>query len=200
MSLQFLAARSVRCPKCPAMPGELCSSTGGGNFMNVPVHAKRVERIEDWTPQQMMVAVELVRAQSTRSVHSLSAGYYDVTEAAAKPIVKPAAKPPTPRGVRLSQAQAAAIELAAQSGGILYVSTAHFRGDAARRKVANAVLERGIFRDAGLNPDQYGRDLALTWFGWQVYRQHSAVIRRLDDVEAAELEERARSRELKEAS
>ncbi len=195
MSFEFLAARSVRCPLCPAIPGEQCISTGGGNYAVVPVHRQRVARIADWTEQQMMVAVELVRAQGTRPVHLLPAGYYDVTEAAAKPIPARAVKRPTPRGVRLSDRQAETIEIAAQNGGTYYASTVHFHGDAARRQVANAVVERGIFREAGFASDGYDRVLEMTWFGWQVYRQHRMVIRRLDDAVAAEFEERARARE-----
>ncbi len=195
MSFAFLAARSVRCPFCPAFPGERCSSTGGGNYATVPVHQQRVDRLEGWSAQQMTVAVELVHAQGTRPVHLLPAGYYDVTEAAAKPIPVRSAKTLTPRGVRLSERQAEAIELAAQSDGTYYVSTAHFHGDAARRQVANAVVERGIFREVGLTSGGYDRVLELTWFGWQVYRLNARIIRRLDDAVAAEFEERARERE-----
>lgn len=188
------AVKTVTCPRCEARPGQECQSTGGGNGGPVSTHAVRFERIAAWSPGQMFAASDLVKAQGRTWWAHLPVGYYAATEAAAAPIVVKT-RTATPKGVRLSEAQAERIEWAAQSEGRYDVSTAHFHGDAADRQSVNALEEKGILRFVETIDHGYSRRLELTAFGWQVYRQHRLVIRNLPDEVAADLEAKAAAAE-----
>jgi hypothetical protein len=175
-----LAARSVKCPKCDAHPGQECESTGGGNRALVPTHKARWARLAGWSEEQMAAANALVRKQGSTWWPRLPAGFYAAQEASAAPI-PPKVKAVTPKGVRLSEQQAERVELAAANGGVYHVSTAHFHGDAADRQSVNALEEKGILRFVALTDSGYGRRMELTEFGWKVYHQHRLVIRRVPD-------------------
>lgn len=176
-----VAAKAVTCPRCKARPGHRCTSTGGGNFAYVPVHAVRRRRVEAWTNERAQSAAGLVRQLERlpwsgwpiTAVDALAA-----FEAAAEPVEAKPAGTSTPKGARLSEAQAERIEWAAQAGGRYTVSTAHFHGDAADRQSVQALEGKGILAEVGRTSDGYDRVLELTEFGWQVYRQHRLIIRR----------------------
>lgn len=191
-----VAAQSVRCPLCEARPGYRCTSTGGGNYATVPHHAARRTRIEHWTDAQRVQLGVLVLALRGRPMDA-PAGHFNASEAAAAPIASRAAKQPTPKGVRLSEVQAERIEWAAQSGGRTSASTAHFDGDAAERQTVNSLVAKGILVEGELIADGYERRYYLTVFGWQVYRRHRLIIRRLSDeeIEAGEASSVARESE-----
>lgn len=175
------AARSVACPRCNAHPGQECESTGGGNRARVATHRARWDRITHWTEEQLSAAHELVRSQGSTWWPHLPDGFYAGTEAAATPIVAKV-KQPTPKGVRLTEAQAEEIESAAANGGVCWVSTAHFHGDAQHRQTTNALEAKGIYRATGeVSDGGWERRLELTEFGWSVYHQHRLVIRRVPD-------------------
>lgn len=177
----YQAARTVTCPRCNAQPGEPCKSTGGGNYAQVPTHKPRFTRVAGFTPQQVGAAVALLRevgqrwwGQSTR---------FAAFEAAATPIPAGAGKQPTPKGVRLSEAQAQEIERAAHNGGKTSASTAHFHGDHQHRQTIRALAAKGILTEGELSTDGYDRKYTLTDFGWDVYRQHRLILRRMSDAE-----------------
>lgn len=175
------AARSVKCPRCNANPGRECESTGGGNRALVGTHKARWDRIAHWSEAQLAAAHTLVRRQGSTWWPHLPDGFYADTEAAAAPIVAKV-KAVTPRGVRLSEAQAEEIESAAANGGVCWISTAHFHGDAQHRQTTNALESKGIYRATGEVTDGgWERRLELTEFGWSVYHQHRLVIRRVPD-------------------
>lgn len=196
------AVYAVRCPKCPALAGSYCRSTGGGNFAYVVTHKAREARIAGWSDQQLVEFAALVEAQPgqiARLWPDLPDGYYAASEAAAAPIPAKPAKQPTPKGVRLSEVQAEEIERAAHSGsGGVSASTAHFHGDAQHRLTVNALVAKGILREDGLTDDGYERWYWLTSFGWRVYREHRLVIRRLSDAEIDAGETAAVDREMAE--
>lgn len=194
------AVQSVACPKCEARPGEDCKSTGGGNYQTVSPHQARRARIANWTAEQLADAQALVKAQGRTMWWNLPADYYAATELAAAPIVREE-KLATPKGVRLSEIQAERIEQAAEHRqGRGSVSTAHFHGDHQDRQTMNALEAKGIFRFVGLTADGYDRRMELTAFGWQVYRQHRLIIRRMADADAAVFETKARDVEVQRAA
>lgn len=179
------AARAVACPRCNARPGQECESTGGGNRVRVGTHKARWDRIAHWSEAQLAAAHELVRRQGSTWWPHLPKGLYVGTEAAATPIVAKV-KAVTPRGVRLSEAQAEEIESAAANRGVCWISTAHFHGDAQHRQTTNALEAKGIYRDTGEVTDGgWERRLELTVFGWEVYHQHRLIIRRVPDEQHA---------------
>lgn len=193
------AVQSVACPKCSARPGEDCKSTGGGNYQTVTPHQARWARIANWTAEQLADAQTKVKAQGRTWWAHLPADYYAATELAAAPIVREE-KPATPKGVRLSEIQAERIEQAAEHReGRDSSSTAHFHGDHQDRQTMNALEAKGIFRFVELTADGYDRLMELTAFGWQVYRQHRLIIRRMADSAAAEFEAKARDAEAQRA-
>lgn len=178
------AVYSVRCPKCEARAGSYCRSTGGGNFAHVATHKAREERIADWSDEQLVEFAALVTAQPGKlysPFNALPDGFYAASEAAAKPIPPKDTKPPSPRGVRLSERQAEYVEYAAQAGGTMSVSTAHFHGDTQERQTVQALESKGILREVGESDHGWQRDYVITPFGWRVYRQHRLIIRRLSD-------------------
>lgn len=177
------APLTVSCPRCPAKPGEHCESTGGGNSARVATHKVREDRIVHWTAEVIAAAATLYLTQ--RRTGPAAVDCYALTESAAAPITSRRA--PTPRGVRLSETQATAIETAAEAGHV-FVSTAHFHGDAAWRQTANSLESKGILQYVRTTDDGYDRVLELSAFGWQVYRLHRTVIRRLtaEQIDAAE--------------
>jgi hypothetical protein len=177
-----LAALAVTCPRCHARSGEPCQSTGGGNYAQVPTHQTRLGRIAGFTTEQSHAAAALVR-EVGRNWYG-QADRFAGFETVASPIHATTAKPPTPKGVRLSEAQAEEIERAAERGGELYASTAHFHGDAHHRQTVQALEAKGIVRFVRLSEDGYDRVYELTQFGWQVYQQHRLIIRRLPDPQA----------------
>lgn len=186
-----LALMSVTCPTCKATPGRSCTSTGGGNPANVPPHKTREQRIAHWHPAQFHAAADLVRADLARKT-ARPATYYAACEEAAKPIEDDAQRQATPKSVRLSAAQAAFIETAAEHGEA-FVSTAHFSGDAARRATAAALVDKGIIRQIRVTSDDYDRVMVLTGYGWQVYREHRLVVRRLTAEQITQAEQAATS-------
>lgn len=176
-----VAAKAVTCPKCDAKPGQRCESTGGGNFAYVPVHAARRARVEQWPEYLAESAAALVRSIERLPRWRWATGTAQALtkfDAQAAPVQAKPAGQPSPKGVRLSEAQAERIEWAAQAGGRYTASTAHFHGDAADRQSVQALEAKGILRQVGVTDDGYGRILELTEFGWQVYRQHRLIIRR----------------------
>lgn len=189
---KWLAPQSVSCPKCHARPGRSCTSTGGGNYAEVAFHRARRDRIAGWTTDQLVDAHDLVVGNRPGYGRwaglDIPAGTYTATEAAAAPVVEKATKPVTPKGVRLSEAQAEEIERFVHSGGFGHVSTAHFHGEAQHRQTVNALEAKGILRFVELTEDHYDRLMALTPFGWQVYRQHRLIIHRLSEAEVDALE------------
>lgn len=191
----FLAALAVACPKCKSVPDFGCVSTGGGNGGSVVTHKARIDRVRHWTNRFMDRA-----EQAYRTGHRLwwaggdvPAGLFDEFEQAATPIVVKA-KPTSPKGVQLSEKQAEYVEYAAQGGGILYAPTAHFHGDHQARQAINALEAKGIVEFVKYTNSGYNRLMRLTSFGWQVYRQHRLIIRRLPAAEVDALEAQALKR------
>ena len=95
----------------------------------------------------------------------------------------------SPKGVRLSEAQAEYIEWAVhhEPVGILYCPAGHLSGDHETRQSILALEAKGIVTQDGTTED-YERIMRLTPFGWNVYRQHRLIIRRLDEAEVDWLE------------
>ncbi len=190
------AVFAVACPLCKVQAGEQCRSTGGGNSAVVKTHEKRWACLSGWTTAMLAEAQRLVVAQGRQASWHMPTGYYAQTQAWAAEVAATKASM-SPTGVRLSEAQAEEIERAAHCDGVVYVSTAHFHGDAQHRQSTNALERKGILRDTGVTTDGgWDRRLELTSFGWQVYRRHRLVIRRLSDEVAAEFESRARDAEV----
>jgi hypothetical protein len=181
------ASRAVTCPKCKSRPGFGCMSTGGGNPAQVVTHAVRDRRVRDWPDEFAAEAGRLAKSVARKSWLDWSTSMFDRFEAAAVPPVT-SPKPLTPKGVQLSEKQAEEIEGYVLRGGYGHVSTAHFSGDAQHRQTVNALEAKGIVRFVELTSDGYDRRMELTPFGWQVYRQHRLIIRRLSDAEVAALE------------
>jgi len=177
------AANAVRCPKCRQPGGMGCRSTGGGNAVAVATHRPRTERIAGWTNAVQEHAAMLVRAVGHNGY--AREDLFAVFELAAAPIPAKTAKPPTPKGVRLSEKQAELIELSVQYDdghpGIMYCPLGHLSGDHESRQTINALEAKGIVVEAEHNGSD--RMMRLTPFGWQVYRQHRLIIRRLDAAE-----------------
>ena len=174
------APLAVACPKCQAKPGYYCESTGGGNRAYVPTHKTREARVDGWVDGFAAAAGRLVKSVLQLPFAERDAADWLPFELTAKPFTpKPAV---SPESVYLSPKQARAVEQAAENDG-LYAPTSHFHGDAQRRQTVNALEAKGILESAGSTPDGYGREMRLTAFGWQVYRQHPQVIRRLDEEE-----------------
>jgi hypothetical protein len=188
----WIAPWAVSCPRCRARDGRPCVSTGGGNYAEVPTHQPRVQRVAHWTDQQRTDAVRLIQ-QARYTPSALDDDAFAACEAAAAPITAKPVKRLTPKGVRLSEQQAERIECAVHCGGSLSAPTAHFSGDAAWRQTVQALEAKGIVAYVRLSGNGYQRDYRLTAFGWQVYRQHRLIIRRLTDaeVDAAEVAARA---------
>lgn len=183
----FRAAIAVICPKCRAVGGQPCQSTGGGNRADVVTHKARIARIAGLTNQVQDEAAAKVRTMGLRwygRSHEFAA-----FEAQAAPIPVRTGKQPTPNGVRLSEVQAEEIERYVYGGGFGWVSTTHFHGDDQHRRTVNALEGKGIVEF--VEPEDYGRRMKLTEFGWQVYRQHRLVIRRLSEEQIAEQVARA---------
>lgn len=179
-------ANAVSCPKCKQPGGSSCSSTGGGNSANVATHKARFDRIAGWTNAVQEHAAMLVKAVGYHGYAKQD--LFAVFELAAAPIPVKAEKAPTPKGVRLSEAQAEYIEWAVQHEpvGILYCPTGHLSGDHETRQSILALEAKGIVVQDGV--ENGDRVMRLTPFGWQVYRQHRLIIRRLDDAEVDRLE------------
>lgn len=183
------AAQAVSCPKCKQPGGIGCSSTGGGNAISVPTHRTRTARVAGWTNAVQEHAAMLVR---TVGHHGYARQcLFAVFELAAAPIPTKSNGQPTPKGVRLSEKQAEEIERAVHGDGTLYYPTAHFHGCADIRKTINALESKGIVEFVRGTDDYYGRIFRLTPFGWQVYRQHRLIIRRLTEAEVDALEAKA---------
>jgi hypothetical protein len=183
------AAQAVRCPKCRQPGGMGCTSTGGGNAAPVSTHKARTDRIGGWTNAVQEHAATLVRAVGYHGYARES--LFAVFEQAAKPIPGKAMKQYTPKGVRLSEKQAEEIEYMVMAGGVGGCSTAHFHGDHQERQTVIALEGKGIVEWTGYSDGGYTRNARLTAFGWQVYRQHRLIIRRLDDAEVDRLESAA---------
>lgn len=190
------ASRAVSCPKCKARPGLACMSTGGGNPAQVATHAVRDRRVRDWSDEFAAEAGRLAKSVARKSWDDWSPSIFDRFEAAAKPSPSASVKQSTPKGVRLSEVQAEEIEGYVLRGGVGHVSTAHFHGDAQHRQTVNALDAKGIVRFVAMTSDGYDRRMELTPFGWQVYRQHRAIIRKLSEAEVDALEAAALSVEL----
>jgi hypothetical protein len=174
------APLAVACPRCKALPAHECESSGGGNRAYVATHKARITRVDCWPDEFAAEAGRLVRSVLRASYEARAAVDWSRFEVAATPITVPA--PLSPVTVRLSAKQAHHIELAAQDG-LVYSPTSHFHGDARRRQSINALEQKGIVEFAGMTPDGYDRLLRLTAFGWQVYRLHPQIVRRLDEDE-----------------
>jgi hypothetical protein len=176
------AARAVRCPKCRQPGGMGCTSTGGGNAITVATHKARADRVASWTNAVQTHAEMLVKAVGHYGY--ARSELFAVFEQAAAPIETKATKSPTPKGVRLSEARAEYIESAVQHepAGVLYCPTGHLSGDHETRQSILALEAKGIVVQDGTT-EEYERIMRLTPFGWQVYRQHRLIIRRLDDAE-----------------
>jgi hypothetical protein len=180
------APLAVTCPRCQARPGHECESTGGGNRAYVPTHKARELLVAHWSDAFAADAGRLVKSVLRATFEARAAVDWTRFEAAAAPVAVNTARP-SPAAVRLSEKQAQRIEYAAQDG-VLYAPTSHFHGDAARRQTIHALEAKGIVVQFDMTPDGYDRMLRLTAYGWQVYRQHPKVIRRLDEAEIAERE------------
>jgi hypothetical protein len=176
-----LAALAVRCPKCRQPGGSPCESTGGGNRQYVPTHKARFDRVAGWTNAVQGHAEMLVKAVGHYGYGN--AGLFACFEAAAAPILVKGTKPDTPKGVRLSEAQAEMVELSVhhEPVGVLYCPTTHLSGDHETRQSILALEAKGIVVQDGTRDGD--RLMRLTPFGWQVYRQHRLIIRRLDEAE-----------------
>ncbi|WP_045740915.1 zinc finger domain-containing protein [Actinoplanes rectilineatus] len=185
------APLAVTCPKCNARPGHECESTGGGNRAFVATHKARENRVSGWPEEFAAEAGRLVKSVLRASWEQRAAVDWSKFEAAAAPA--PAAKPLTPKGVRLSETQAEEIERYVLRGGHGWVSTVHFHGDALHRATVNALESKGIVEAVADSEDGYGRNMKLTGFGWKVYDQHRLIIKRLTDAEIAERVARAES-------
>jgi hypothetical protein len=185
------AARSVSCPKCKAKPGSACMSTGGGNPAEVATHKARRNRVQDWADEFAAQAGQLAKSVAYKRWDDWAPSLFDQYEAVATAIPVKGAKPLTPKGVQLSEKQAEEIERYVMSSGRGYISTAHFSGDHQDRQTANALEAKGIIRFVEMTADHYDRRMELTPFGWQVYRQHRLIIRRLDEPEVDALEAKA---------
>lgn len=186
------AALAVQCPKCHNRGGDPCESTGGGNRQHVPTHQARIDRVAGWTNAVQAHAEILVKAVGHYGYGN--AGLFAAFEQAAAPIPVKATKPNTPKGVRLSEAQAEYIEWAVQRAeepGVLYCPTGHLSGDHGTRQSILALEAKGIVVQDGTTDDG-DRLMCLTAFGWQVYRQHRLIIRRLTDAQVDALEAQAR--------
>lgn len=178
---QGYAAWSVRCPKCRQPGGMPCTSTGGGNAIAVPTHKARTDRIAGWTNAIQEHAAMLAR---TVGHHGYAReDLFAAFELAARPIPVKGIKRPTPKGVRLSEAQAEHIEWAVHHDpvGVLYCPTGHLSGDHETRQSILALEAKGVVEESA--HDGTERTMRLTPFGWQVYRQHRLIIRRLDEAE-----------------
>jgi hypothetical protein len=185
------AAIAVICPKCKSRGGTGCQSTGGGNGGSVATHKARFDRIAGWTNAVQEHARMLVKEVGLYGYGN--AGLFACFETAAAPIPVKGAKLATPKGVRLSEAQAEYIEWAVQRAeepGVLYCPTGHLSGDHEARQSILALEAKGIVAQDGLTEDR-DRLMRLTPFGWQVYRQHRLIIRRLTDAEVDALEVKA---------
>jgi hypothetical protein len=180
------APLAVTCPRCQARPGYDCESTGGGNRAYVATHKARELLVAHWSDEFAADAGRLVRSVLRATYAARAAVDWTRFEAAAAPTAVNTAQP-SPAAVRLSEKQAARIELAAETG-VLHAPTSHFHGDAARRQTLHALEAKGIVVQFDMTPDGYDRLLRLTAYGWQVYRQHPKVIRRLTVDEIAERE------------
>ncbi|WP_203823041.1 zinc finger domain-containing protein, partial [Paractinoplanes ferrugineus] len=180
------AALAVRCPKCRQPGGSMCESTGGGNRAYVTTHKARIDRIAGWTNAVQGHAEMLVKAVGHYGY--ANEDLFAAFETAAKPIPAKAAKQPTPKGVQLSEKQAEYIEWAAERDpvGVLYCPTTHLSGDHETRLSILALEAKGIVVQDGTEDSD--RIMRLTPFGWQVYRQHRLIIRRLDDADVDRLE------------
>lgn len=173
------AAWSVRCPKCRQPGGMGCTSTGGGNAIAVATHKARTDRIAGWTNAVQEHAAMLAR---TVGHHGYAReDLFAVFELAARPIPAKSIKQPTPKGVRLSEKQAEQVEYIAQGDGTAYCPTGHLHGDHEYRQTILALEAKNILAEVG--HDGTDRLLRLTAFGWQVYRQHRLIIRRLDEAD-----------------
>jgi hypothetical protein len=185
------AALAVRCPKCRQPGGSPCESTGGGNRQYVPTHKARLDRVKGWTNAVLEHAEVLVKAVGHYGYGTAS--LFAMFEQAAKPIPVRGSKPATPKGVQLSDAQAEYIEWAVQRAeepGVLYCPTGHLSGDHGTRQSILALEAKGIVVQDGTTEDN-DRLMRLTPFGWQVYRQHRLIIRRLSEAEVDALEAKA---------
>jgi hypothetical protein len=185
------AAKAVRCPKCRQPGGMGCTSTGGGNAIAVTTHKARTDRVAGWTNAVQEHAAILARAVGHHGYARES--LFAVFEQAAAPIPDKGSKQPTPKGVRLSEAQAEYIEWAVQRAeepGVLYCPTGHLSGDHETRQSILALEAKGIVAQDGTTEDG-DRLMRLTAFGWQVYRQHRLIIRRLTDAEVDRREREA---------
>lgn len=190
------AALAVQCPKCRKRGGSPCESTGGGNRQHVPTHQARIDRVAGWTNAVQAHAEILVKAVGHYGYGNAS--LFGCFESAAKPIPVKAAKPTTPKGVRLLEAQAKYIEWAVQRAeepGVLYCPTGHLSGDQGTRQSILALEAKGIVAQDGTTEDG-DRLMRLTAFGWQVYRQHRLIIRRLDEAEVDRREQAATDEQL----
>ncbi|GIM88768.1 zinc finger domain-containing protein [Paractinoplanes toevensis] len=177
------AALAVRCPKCQSPGGMSCTSTGGGNRATVVTHKARFDRIAGWTNAVQEHAVLLVKAVGHHGWGR--SDLFACFEAAAAPIPVKAEKAPTPKGVRLSEKQSEYIEIAVHYDpvGVLSCPTSHLHGEHEIRQSILALEAKGIIEWTGYSDDGYSRNARLTSFGWQVYRQHRLIIRRLDEAE-----------------
>jgi hypothetical protein len=187
--LAYKAVLSVSCPKCKARPGQRCQSTGGGNPADVPTHRARAARIAAWSDEQLVDFAALVRAQGSTWWTHLPDDHYAASEAAAAPALAKAAKQPTPKGVRLSETQAERIEHTVEAGDKTWTSTTHLSGDAAERQTVQSLVAKGILTEGVPCGESNGERVhRLTPFGWQVYRQHRLIIRRLsaEEIDAGE--------------
>ncbi len=186
------AALAVRCPKCRQPGGHPCESTGGGNRQYVPTHKARLDRVAGWTNAVQGHAEVLVKAVGHYGYGNASV--FACFESAAKPIPVKGSKPATPKGVRLSEKQAELIELAVQYDdghpGIMYCPVGHLSGDHEARQTVQALEAKGIVEQVDTTRE-YERLMRLTPFGWQVYRQHRLIIRRLSEAEVDALEAKA---------
>jgi hypothetical protein len=183
------AALAVQCPKCRKRGGSPCESTGGGNQQHVATHKARLDRVAGWTNAVQEHAEILVKAVGHYGYGNAS--LFACFEGAAAPIPVKGSKLATPKGVRLSETQAECIELAVHHDpvGVLYCPTGHLSGDHETRQSILALEAKGIVaQDGTVDGDRLMR---LTPFGWQVYRQHRLIIRRLPEAEVDALEAKA---------
>lgn len=179
------APQAVACPKCRQPGGMFCTSTGGGNTATVATHKARTDRIAAWSNAVQEHAAMLVK---TVSYHGLGLrDLFAVFEEAAAPIPAKTAKQPTPKGVRLSEKQAEEIERYVHCGGSGWLPSGHLSGDHQERQTGQALEAKGIIEFVERD-EHYDRIMRLTPFGWQVYRQHRLIIRRLSDAEVDALE------------
>lgn len=178
--LSWLAPEAVACPTCQVAGGEPCQSTGGGNCALVPTHQARRARVAGWSQEQQVAAGLAVWQARPRNGQPgvRPAGVFEALESAAAQVPERKARPMTPRGVRLSEAQAEEIERLAAADGQGSVSTVHFHGDAQHRQTVQALERKGIATVGEVSPDGYERAVEMTEFGWQVYQQHRLIIRR----------------------